>query len=106
MSRRLELHDILIDIVGTRDQAESRVYFQPPATVKMRYPCIVYQRSIISTRHANDKLYNHTTGWMVTVIDPNPDSLIPERVLNLPTSRFDRHYTADNLNHDVFNIYY
>lgn len=106
MSRRLELHDIFIDILGTRDQVESRVYFQPPETLKMKYPCIVYRRSRVDPKHANDELYNYSMGYMVTVIDPDPDSEIPYKVLNLPLCRQDRYYTTDNLNHDVFNIYY
>lgn len=106
MSRRLELHDIFIDILGTRGQPKSRVYFQPPATVKMEYPCIVYKRIRVSPLHADNRLYRHMMGYMVTVIDPNPDSEIPDRILNLPLSRHDRYYTADNLNHDVFNVYY
>lgn len=106
MSRRLELHNIFIDILGTRDQTESRVYFQPPATVKMKYPCIVYKRSLVHTEYADDELYDYTNGYTVTVIDPNPDSEILSKMLNLPLCRPDRHYTADNLNHDVFNIYY
>jgi hypothetical protein len=101
MSKRLELQTIL-ETLGA-----SKVYFQPPSTLKMNYPCIVYKRSRLDSKRANDKIYNSTVGYMVTVIDPNPDSLIPTRVLNLPLCcQFDRHYTADNLNHDVFNLYY
>lgn len=101
MSRRQELHAILVDLLGT-----GNVYFQPPSTVKMKYPCIVYNRSSIDTRFANNQLYNHQYNYTVTVIDSNPDSDIPDRIIRLPLCRFDRHYTADNLNHDVFNVYY
>ena len=51
-------------------------------------------------------MYNHTVGYMVTVIDPNPISDIHEKILRLPLCSFDRHYTQDNLNHDVYNLYY
>lgn len=105
-NRREEFHYILVDILGTRGQPKSRVYFQPPETIKLKYPCIIYNRSAIDTKHADDKLYNHRRRYTVTVIDPDPDSEILEKILNLPLCRFDRHYTADNLNHDVFNVYY
>lgn len=101
MSRRLELHDIFVRLLGLQN-----VYFQPPATVKMSYPCIVYRRSRPEVRHADDGIYSSREGYTVTVIDPNPDSEIPEKVMLLPLCRFDRHFTADNLNHDVFTIYY
>lgn len=106
MTKRLELHDILINVLGTQGQIESRVYFQPPSTVKMSYPCIIYSRNQIDTTYADNKLYGYKDAYTVTVVDPDPDSEIPNRVLHLPLSSFNRHYTAENLNHDVFNIYY
>jgi hypothetical protein len=72
----------------------------------MNYPCIVYALSQIATKKANNKLYGSSNGYMVTVIDPDPDSAIPAKVLALPNSSFDRHFTADNLNHDVYNVYH
>lgn len=101
MGSRLDLHDILKAIIGS-----SNVYFQPPEDLKMKYPCIIYTRNKIDTKYAGDKVYNHTIGYTVTVIDSNPDSLIPEKLLTLPKCTFDRHYTADNLHHDTFTIYY
>jgi hypothetical protein len=101
MDQRLKLHDLLCAALGSEN-----VYFQPPSAGGMKYPCIVYSRTQINMKFAGNLLYNHKNGYTVTVIDPNPDSLIPDKVLNLPYCRFDRHYTADNLNHDVFNIYY
>ena len=106
MSKRLELHDIFISLLGTQGQEVSRVYFQPPSTVKMHYPCIVYSRNSMNTKKADNRLYNHTSGYSVMVIAPDPDSEIPGKVLELPLCRFDRHYTSDNLNHDVFTLYY
>ena len=82
------------------------MYFQPPSTVKLVYPCIIYSLDAFDTKKANNALYNYTKGYMLTYIDPNPDSAIPELLLQLPMCRFSRHYTADNLNHDVFNVYY
>lgn len=101
MTRRLELNQILIELLGTRN-----VYFQPPATLKMKYPCIVYDRNDFDPIYADDNLYKGTMAYLVTVIDPNPDSEIPDKVRTLPLCRFVRHYTSDNLNHDVFNVYY
>lgn len=100
MSDRLELHAHLIEILGS-----SNVYFQPPSSVKMKYPCIVYSLDTINTRYANNNSYLHTKRYQVTVIDKDPDSLIPERILSLPFCSFDRGFTSDNLNHWVFSLY-
>ena len=101
MNRRLELHQILVGLLESNN-----VYFQPPSTVKMQYPCIVYKRNGIDTEYSDDTIYKYMISYMVTVIDSNPDSDLPEKILSLPLCRFSRHYTADNLNHDVFTIYY
>jgi hypothetical protein len=40
------------------------------------------------------------------VIDPDPDSPIVDAVAELPLCTYDRFFTADNLNHDVFNLFF
>lgn len=101
MNRRLELHEKLCAILGSRN-----VYYQPPESVKMKYPAIVYSRSNIDNLHANDSVYMQSHSYNVIVIDKNPDSDIVTKISQLPKCRFDRHYLADNLNHDSFTIYY
>jgi hypothetical protein len=99
MGQRLDLHQILQTITQF-------VYFQPPTNVKLQYPCIVYKRGFADTTFADDSPYNHTKRYMITVIDPDPDSKIPDKVAALPMSLFNRFYTADDLNHDVYNVYF
>lgn len=106
MGQRLDLQAILENLIGARPDGKQNVYFQPPGTVQMVYPCIVYNRNDASTKKANNGLYGHLWGYTITVIDPSPDSHIPAKVLALPLCAFDRYYTADNLNHDVFNIFF
>jgi len=72
----------------------------------MVYPAIVYSRNDIINSFADDKVYNQTHSYQLTVIDEDPDSEIVQNVSKLPTCRFDRHYESDNLNHDVFVINY
>lgn len=100
MLDRLDLHEKFCDILGTRN-----VYFQPPASVKMNYPAIVYSISRIDSIHANDAVYIQRPGYEVILIDKNPDSEYVEKIMQLRHCRFDRHYESDNLNHDVFTIY-
>lgn len=101
MSKRLELHEILCDILGSRN-----VYFQPPESVKMSYPAIVYSRNNIDTKHGDNSAYIQNYAYMVTLIDKNPDSEFVEKLAQLPLCRHQRNYKADNLNHDIFIIYY
>jgi len=106
MRSRLELHDLFIDILGTRNEEVSRVYFQPPASLMMNYPCIVYGRSSGDTKYANDIKYHRMKQYQVTVIDADPDSVIPDKIENFPLCKFSTHFTKDNLNHDVYMLYY
>ena len=101
MNRRYELQAVLEGILGS-----GNVYFQPPENLKMRYDCIVYERSEIETVHADNAPYRLLDHYQVTVIYKNPDSYLPHRLAMLPMCTHDRHFTADNLNHDIFNLYY
>lgn len=101
MDNRLKLHAIFEEILNSRN-----VYFQPPETIKMKYPAIVYKRDNIDNRHADDTVYMQKDAYEVIVIDPNPDSIYVRKVSTLPMCRYERYYTSDNLNHDVFTIYF
>ena len=101
MGSRLNLQTLLEGLLGSRN-----VYFQPPASVTMQYPCIVYSRAAVDTKYANNKPYLQKKRYSVTVIDKNPDSLIPEKVGVLPLCSFDRHFKTANLNHDIYSLYY
>ena len=101
MAQRLQLQSLLEEILGSIN-----VYFQPPATVELVHPCIVYHRDPADTKYADDIPYSRTKRYQVTVIDRNPDSLIPDNVAKLPLCRHSRFFTANNLNHDVFDVYF
>lgn len=102
MASRLNLHEEFCDILGHR-----RVYFQPPASVKMSYPCIRYSLGNVDAKKADDINYKNTKRYEIVVIDPDPDSDIYEKILaHFPMCSFDRPYVADNLNHWVLNLYY
>lgn len=101
MGQRLQLQSLLEEILGSRF-----VYFQPPANVQMEYPCIVYAKDSADTRFADNSPYRYNKRYQVTVIDRNPDSSIPDKVAALPMTLFTRWFAADNLHHDVFNVYF
>lgn len=72
----------------------------------MNYPAIVYSRSNIENIHADDDVYLQACRYQVTIIDADPDSEIVERMSKFKRVRYKHHFTSDNLNHDVFEIYY
>lgn len=101
MASRLDLQSTLETLLGSRN-----VYYQPPETLKMEYPCIRYSKSRPDVEHADNMKYINMDCYELIVIDKLPDNEVIQKVLDLPLSSFDRHYTKDNLNHDVITIYF
>jgi hypothetical protein len=101
MGKRTDLDAVIRTLLGS-----SNVYFQPPNGLAMKYPCIVYERSGMHARRADNLPYYNKKRYTITVIDRNPDSLIPDKVAKLDFCSFDRHFTSENLNHDVFVLYF
>lgn len=98
--RRLKLHAMLCDILGSR-----YVYYDPPASITMKYPAIIYEKARVDTRKADNTSYLRNAGYTVTLIRKDDDDDILDRLLDLPFASFDRSYTADNMHHDVLTIY-
>ncbi len=101
MDRRLEFHEKLKAILGS-----DHVYFQPPSSIRMQYPAICYKRKTYDVTHSNNRVYLKLPLYEVTVIGDRTDGTIAERILDLTLCEHVSHYVSDNLNHDVFNIYY
>lgn len=101
-NKRLELHEKLCNILGS-----NHVYFQPPESIRLVYPCIVYSKSDVRTRYADNRMYNDSDLYDITVIDKDPDSIIYKDILkSFQMCSFNRFFTSDNLNHNVLNLYY
>lgn len=100
MDKRIKLQYFLEELAGNRN-----VYFQPPESVKLRFPAIVYSRDGIENTHANNRVYGQSTMYQITVIDADPDSEIVKKLSMLPNCHYEAHFVVDNRNHDRFNLY-
>lgn len=101
MASRLQLQSKLEELLGTKN-----VYYQSPASIKLQYTAIVYSKSRLDGKHANDSKYLKNTRYEVIVISRLPDDPVTDKLLELPYCSYDRTYVSDNLNHDVFTIYF
>lgn len=101
MATRLELQNKLEELIGSRN-----VYYQPPESLKLEYPCIVYSKSDMEAKYANNQKYSRFTSYSLTVIAKKPDNEIVDKLLGLPYCSYDRNYKSDNLEHDVLTLYY
>lgn len=98
---RQEVHDYLVELSGYGNN----VYFNPPETVKMNYPCIVYNVADLGAKHADNFPYYRFDIYTVThIYSKITQSVLSNKLASTTGFNFDRHYYADNLYHDVFTF--
>ena len=101
-NRRLELQKKLEEILGTRN-----VYFQPPESIKLIYPCIIYSKEPSSVNHADNIRYLTKDQYSILVITKDQESNIPNKILNNFKYCYENQfYISDNLYHFALNLYY
>lgn len=109
MRTRLDFDRYLRDVAGKGVE----VYFQPPSNVSgagqkviknIKYPAIIYSLDSYDTTSANNKKYSVQKEYGVTLITKDPDSDLSDKLVMIPTSKFDRNYMSDGLYHSVFTI--
>lgn len=99
-TRRLNLQSRLEEILGSNN-----VYFQPPASIHMRYPCFVYNYDNATVLHASNVPYKDYDRYTLTLItkDPLPETVMSE-IDSIPYARFSRHFVEDNLHHFSYTV--
>lgn len=100
-ANRLELRQRLSNFMEECGEIP-KLYFQPPESVKLEYPCMVYHLKTLTSRKANDRPYHKMIAFDITYITRSPASLVPDRMLSEPLFAFDRYYTAENLHHYAY----
>ena len=74
---RLRLHDMFTNTLGIE-----HVYFQPPESMKLQYPCIVYSRANADTEYASNLPYKFNFAYQVTYISYDPDDSMVDNILS------------------------
>lgn len=102
MGRRLNLHEVLCEILGSRN-----VYYDPPESVRMDYDAIRYKLAGKDLKRANDGIYQMVNMYDGVVISEDPDCEVADDILaHFKMCNFGRPYVADNLYHFPFTLYY
>ena len=102
MDRRLTLQEELEKVLGNRN-----VYFQPPETLKMKYPCIRYTKERPDVNRADNIRYNRTDHYNLIYITTDPDDKLPEILADRFTyCEIERYYKSNNLTHCSLDLYY
>lgn len=102
MGSRLDLQTELEAVLGSRN-----VYFQPPETLKIKYPAIIYKLVDMDPIYADNKMYINRKKYAVTLIHDDPDNEVKECIIeHFRYCTFDRPYESDNLYHYVYDLFY
>lgn len=72
----------------------------------MDYPCILYKRDNADTEFADNRPYRYSQRYQVTMIGHRPDTDVLAKIAALPLCTYSRYYAAENLNHDVFTLFF
>lgn len=103
MERRLKLDAELKRIMDGHGQ----VFFQPPPSYKLTYPCLIYELSGGQSSFAGNMPYRFIKRYSLTLIGRNPDTaMVTTLATSFPMITMDRAYTADNLYHYAYTLYY
>lgn len=99
---RLNLHEELCEVLGNRN-----VYYNPPESIRMKYPCIRYTKAKPKTIKANNERYLRMECYTVTVMSTDPENDIADLLMDhFQYAEYDRPYNSDGIAHDVLTIYY
>ena len=100
--KRLEFHELLCTMLDSRN-----VYFQPPETIKLHYPCIVYSAGEDQILHADNYGYFKADCYEVQIIAKDPTfELFETFTSKWQYAREKVPFTADNLNHHNYTVYF
>ena len=87
----------------------SNVYYNPPSSVSMNFPCFRFNENNTYSIRADNKAYLNTRRWLITYITTDEEEV--ETVIDKMLGYFqmcnnESVYKADNLVHIVFNLYF
>lgn len=101
MGSRIDLNKKLQDILGS-----GNVYYNPDASLTLKYPCFLYSLSNTDTFYADGIRYTDYRNYTVTYITRKADDEPLKKMFDsFAFCRFERSYKADGLYHYVFNVY-
>ena len=102
MASREDFQKRLEEFIGSKN-----VYFQPPESFKINYPCIIYELDFVRIHRADNKAYNQQFRYAVTYVSAKPRlDMVTRFAEEFELCAFDRAFKADGLYHYIFNIYY
>ena len=93
---RTSLQSELESICGTN------VYFQPPETLTLKYPCVIYQIIDSPSVYADGIKYKQAIKFQIMYVTKKAVDDVVDKILRNPFFNFQRFFASAGLNHYVF----
>ena len=100
-SKELKLDRLMRDTLGS-----DYVYFQPPESVSMFYPCVVWNLAKLPVVYADDKAYLKNPKYVIRYISPDPDDPMRDTLVDVLGVPIIQVYCKDGLYHFIYELYY
>lgn len=100
MIDRITLQKTLENLLGTRN-----VYHQPPESMKLNYPCIIYSLGGIHNKSAANSIYITHKSYSLKYITKDPDDSFVDKLNDQPYCGFSNQYKSGDLYINVFKLY-
>lgn len=99
---RMKIQEMLKKHLGIKN-----LYFDPPRSIQMKFPCVVYDMENPVIQYADDRPYQFSYRWNITIIDRDgtKGEYYLRKMLELPYCSFDRKFVTDNLYHFIFTLH-
>lgn len=96
---RIEFDSLLRSTLGS-----TNVYYDPPESFKLKYPCIVYTDSGRIVLHADSGTYIKYRRYTINYLTKDADDPMVDTIEELPYCRMRTPYTAANVFHHPYDI--
>lgn len=97
----MKLQKLLERLLNSRD-----VYSKPPSSNKLGYPCIIFQKDGENVKFADDSRFVYYNRYSLIVVSREATPKVCDDIANLPLCSFLKRYVADNLYHNVYQLYW
>lgn len=91
-----------------KDQIKSDMavvlYYQPPETLKMTYPCVRMKCDRFSNIHGDNSKYLKKVTYLFTYITRQVDDPVIHKFADYPGMTYVNNYTSDGLYHWTFSF--
>lgn len=103
MSKRMLIRQILTEAIRKSNE-DYKLFYNPTSNTILTYPCILYKRTGIRQRHADNVRYHSHEVYQITIIDKRVETPILPQLLENQYCVYENEFIVDNMHHTILKI--